>query len=314
MSSSRTAKRLNRILAMLPWVIANSGATVSEVCERFDYSRQQLIADLNLVFVCGLPGYGPGDLMDAYIDGDEVVVELADYFASPLRLTPPEALGLLASGLALQSTGQAPPALDRAVDKLQAVVFPDGGDALVVDLREPELVGRLRTAAADGTVVSIRYTKLSSGETSERLIEPWVVFSTMGNWYVTAFCRNAGAERVFRVDRIQALEATTEGFTPPPELPSPAVDYVPGEEDVYAVIELAPDAAWVGEYYPSEVVRTAPDGSTTVRMAVSDAAVAGRLLLRLGASGRLLDGDEVAVARDALGRAILARYRGDGGV
>lgn len=308
MSSSRTARRLNRILAMLPWVIANSGATVAEVCERFDYTRSQLIADLNLVFVCGLPGYGPGDLMDAYIDGDEVVVELADYFSSPLRLTAPEALGLLASGLALVSTGQAPPALGRAVDKLQSVVFPDGADGLVVDLREPELVGRLRTAAAEGIVVSMRYTKVSTGETTERLVEPWVVFSTMGNWYLTAFCRSAGAERVFRVDRIQDMDETDERFSPPPELPTPAVDYSPGEEDAYAVIELQPDAAWVAEYYPSELIDTADDGATTIRMAVSDPAVAGRLLLRLGRSGRLIEGAEVAASRDRLGAAILDRY------
>ena len=88
---------------MLPWVIANPGATVDEVCERFGYTRSQLMADLDLVFVCGLPGYGPGDLMVAYVDEDEVVVEMADYFAAPLRLTPPEALSLLASGMALVS-------------------------------------------------------------------------------------------------------------------------------------------------------------------------------------------------------------------
>ena len=95
-----TAQRLNRILAMLPWVIANPGATVDEVCARFGYERRELAADLDLVFVCGLPGYGPGDLMVAYIDDEEVVVEMADYFAQPVRLTAPEALILLASGMA----------------------------------------------------------------------------------------------------------------------------------------------------------------------------------------------------------------------
>ena len=118
MTSPRTTKRLNRILAMLPWVIGNAGASVGDVCERFGYSRQELAADLDLVFVCGLPGYGPGDLMVAYIDEDEVVVELADYFANPVRLTSPKALGLLAAGMALVSTGQAPPALQSAVTKL----------------------------------------------------------------------------------------------------------------------------------------------------------------------------------------------------
>ena len=129
---------------MLPWVIANPGATVDEVCARFGYERRELAADLDLVFVCGLPGYGPGDLMVAYIDDEEVVVEMADYFAQPVRLTAPEALTLLASGMAVLSSGQAPPALERAVTKLQQVVIPDGTEALVVDLSEPDLVGDLR--------------------------------------------------------------------------------------------------------------------------------------------------------------------------
>jgi glyoxylase-like metal-dependent hydrolase (beta-lactamase superfamily II) len=44
------------------------------VCSRFGYTRAELARDLAAVFVSGLPGYGPGDLMVAYIDGDEVVV------------------------------------------------------------------------------------------------------------------------------------------------------------------------------------------------------------------------------------------------
>jgi len=56
MTSPRTAKRLNRILAMLPWVIEHPGTPVDEVCERFGYTRAELAADLDLVFVCGLPG------------------------------------------------------------------------------------------------------------------------------------------------------------------------------------------------------------------------------------------------------------------
>ena len=101
---SKTARRLTRILSMVPWVIANQGAAVEEVCRRFGYTERELLEDLNLVFVCGLPGYGPGDLMVAYVENDEVIVDMAEYFSRPLRLTPAEALGLLASGSALVST------------------------------------------------------------------------------------------------------------------------------------------------------------------------------------------------------------------
>jgi proteasome accessory factor C len=307
MSSPRTARRLNRILAMIPWVIANPGATVDEVCARFGYTKRQLAADLDLVFVCGLPGYGPGDLMVAYIDDDEVVVEMADYFASPVRLAPAEALGLLASGLAVLSSGQAPAALASAVDKLVHVLAPDGDLGLEVDLTEPALVGLLRAAAAAGEVVHLTYTALSTGETTERSVEPWSVFSTLGNWYLRGHCRLKDGERVFRIDRIRDAAATGERFVPPAVVPPPVVEYTPGEEDAFAVIRLDGPARWVADYYPvEEVVEDAE--SVTVRFSASDPAVAARLLLRLGEDAELLDGNEVADAlADARGR-ILARY------
>jgi proteasome accessory factor C len=292
---------------MLPWVIANPGNTVEEVCERFGYTPRQLAADLNLVFVCGLPGYGPGDLMVAFIDDDEVVVEMADYFSSAVRLSAPEALTLLAAGMAVLSAGQGPAALRSGVDKLQRMLLPDSEDALVVDLAEPVLVGELRRAAARGTVVHIVYKALSSGSTTERDIEPWTVFSTMGNWYVAAHCRLAGGERVFRIDRIQEAVPTGEGFEPPAEPPPPEVQYSPGVDDVEATIRLAPTARWITDYYPVDVVE-ADDESTVVRFSASDPLVIARLLLRLGDTAELLEGNEVAATKRSLRDRILARY------
>lgn len=306
MNSPRTAARLTRILAMLPWVIAHPGTTVDEVCSRFDYSPAQLGADLNLVFLCGLPGYGPGDLMDAYIDGDEVVVDMADYFSRPLRLTPAEALGLLASGMAVIGSGQAPEALSTAVAKLQGALLPPDEEVLIVDVPEPDLVDVLRGAAAAGEVVHIRYTAIATGETTERDIEPWSVFTTLGNWYVAGHCRRAGAERVFRVDRIRESHPTGERFEPPRALPEPEVRYVPGEGDVAATIRLGPRSRWVMEYYPVEVVEREPD--TVIRFSASDPSVAARLLLRLGADADLLEGPEVAASLADLRARILARY------
>lgn len=305
---NRTAQRLNRILSMLPWVIANPGATVDEVCERFGYSPKDLIADLDLVFVCGLPGYGPGDLMVAYVEDDEVVVDMADYFARPLRLTPAEGLGLLAAGMALISSGQAPASLEHAVEKLGGALSPDGGELLSVDLAgEPELVAMLRTAAAQGRVVDLVYVSLGKGETKTRSVEPWSVASTLGNWYLSAFCRSAGGERIFRVDRIRDARVTDETFVPPENPPPVEVRYLPGEDDVRATIRLAKRAQWVAEYYPIEVVEDDADG-LVIRFSAGDVAVIARLLLRLGDAAELVEGAGVAEALEDLRRRILGRY------
>lgn len=307
MTSSRTAQRLTRILSMLPWVIANPGASVGEVAERFGYTPGELAADLNVVFVCGLPGYGPGDLMDAYIDEDEVIVDMADYFAASPRLTSAEALTLLASGMALLSAGLASEPLQRGVAKLQRSLLPDGHDALVVDLMEPPLLAELRQAVSSHRAVAITYAGLASGETTERTIEPWSVFAALGNWYVRAHCRLAASERVFRVDRIRRASVLEETFAPPTESPEPVIDYSPGVDDVHAVIRLSPPARWVADYYPVEVVDESPEG-LTVRFSAATALVAARLLVRLGDAGVLLEGDEVAAAVRELRGRILTRY------
>ena len=280
--TARTEGRLGRILAMLPWVIAHQGATVDEVCRRFDYAtKQELARDLGLVFVCGLPGYGPGDLMVAYLEDDEVVVDMADYFARPLRLNPAEGLSLLAAGMALEATGQASAALSSALAKLRGVLLPDVGESVVVDIPEPGTATLLRDAAAAGEVVHLEYTSLASGETTERDVEPWSVFTTLGNWYLAAYCRRARDRRTFRLDRIRRASPTGERFDPPPEAAVPEVRYIPAEDDVRAAIRLRPPARWVTEYYPITVLEETPAG-LTIEFSASDPAVAARLLLRLG--------------------------------
>lgn len=307
MSSPKTARRLTRILSMIPYVISHQGVNVDVLCDRFGYRRSELIADLNLVFLTGLPGYGPGDLIDATVEDDEVFVDTADYFSRPLRLTPPEALALLASGMALSSAGQAPPALERAIAKLTRVVAPEAEGGLVVDLREPPFVDLLRNAVGSSTAVELEYTALNSGNTTHRLVEPWSVFSANGNWYLSAFCRNVDAERVFRVDRIRHAATTDERFTPPEEPPPPEVRYTPGEEDVRATIRLGPAAHWVAEYYPVEVL----DDDGLIRFSSSDPAVAARLLLRLGGDAELVEGPEVAERLADFRSRIQARYSTD---
>jgi proteasome accessory factor C len=292
---------------MLPWVIAHPGASVDEVCDRFGYTRNQLASDLDLVFVCGLPGYGPGDLMVAYIDEDEVVVELADYFANPVRLTPPEALSLLAAGMALLSTGQAPVALETAVAKLQEVVLDVDEQTVVVDLAEPPLVAELRHATVHHEVVEIEHTAMATGETSTRKVEPWLVFTTKGNWYLRGHCRLADAERVFRIDRIKRVTQCDEYFDPPQNPASAEIGYTPGEKDVRAVIRLGAEARWVADYYPVEIVADSEE-YLTVGFFASDATVIAGLLLRLGRAAELIEGDSVRKRLHELRRRILTRY------
>ncbi|MFP4553216.1 MAG: helix-turn-helix transcriptional regulator [Actinomycetota bacterium] len=309
MTSSRTVSRLSRILALIPYVLDREVVDVNEIMERFGYTEEQLTKDLNTIFVCGLPGYGPGDLMEAYIDEDDVVIDAADFFSKAPRLTPSEALGLLAAGMTVLGSGEGSPALESAVEKLSKVVMPDAGTSLTVDvLDETQNVGVLRDAAADGRVVRMVYRSVGKEETTERDVEPWSVFTTLGRWYLLGHCRLVDGQRTFRVDRIKELTVLDETFEPPERVPEPGVGYAPSKDDITAVIDLKPAARWVLEYYPVDVVRDS-SRTTRIRFHSPDAEVPARLLLRLGADARLVEGPEVAERLSAIGRSLLARYQ-----
>ena len=309
MTATSTQRRLTRILSMVPWVIAHPYPRVSEVMERFGYkTRSQLAADLALLFVCGVPGYGPGDLMVAFIDDDRVILDMADYFARPLRLTPPEALGLLSAGMAVAGTSQATPALERAVDKLAATVLPEASGAIGADLPdEPEHLETLRRATDEGWVVGMTYLAVGTNRTTTRDVEPLMVHASMGRWYLSARCRLAEDLRTFRIDRIRSLEVRQERFDVPKDVALPDIGFTASADAVYAILALGPGARWVAEYYPVDVIRD-NEREMLVRFAMSDPRVAARLLVRLGKHARLVEGDDVAREVSRLRRAILARY------
>ena len=58
---------IQRILALVPWIVAHPGATKAEIAARFGITVEQLDDDLALVLMIGVPPYSPGD----YLDVDE---------------------------------------------------------------------------------------------------------------------------------------------------------------------------------------------------------------------------------------------------
>src|SRR6185312_9535152 len=89
---SGSGDRLPRLLALLPYLLAHPGVRVGEAADDFGVPEPQLRRDLQLLWMCGLPGHGPGDLIDLSFEGDTVSVGHDAGLARPLRLTTDEAL------------------------------------------------------------------------------------------------------------------------------------------------------------------------------------------------------------------------------
>ncbi len=309
MTSARTVDRISRILALIPFVLESGSVDRDEIMSRFGYTEAQLARDINTIFVCGLPGYGPGDLMEAYIDDQDVVIDAADFFARPPRLTAAEGLTLLASGMTALAMGVDSPDLETAVQKLSAHLMPEVDRTVDIEVGPPSpVLPKLEEAARRARVVEIEYWSVGRDEVTTREIEPWSIFTTLGRWYVTGHDRLSSEQRTFRVDRIRAASATGESFEPPAEVPEVAVGYAPRPEDVKCVIDLRPSARWVLEYYPVDVVSES-SRKIRVKFHSPDASIAAALLLRLGEEATLVEGPEVAQRRLEMGESIRDLYR-----
>lgn len=316
MTRMTAPERLQRLLSLVPWVAAHEppGPTVADIAARFDYPTDRLLADLTeIVFMVGVYPYSPDELIEVAVVDDRVSIRLGEFFERPLRLTPEQAIALVAAGAGLADVGDGDPGpLRRGLAKLAAVLGVDPDATIDVELgsADVETLHIVREAVAGDRPLHISYYVHSRDARTDRVIEPYRVFAAEGHWYVSAWCRLARAERVFRLDRIDTVQMLDETFVPPAE-PPPAAAFDPSADDPRVVLAIDPDATWVLDAYPVEDTSAHPDGRTGVTLAVTGRAWLERLLLQLGPRAEIVTCDaplDVRIAADAATR-VLGRYR-----
>lgn len=310
MSRVPAGERVARLLAMIPWMAEHSPIHVDEVCRRFGLTRKTLLAELDVLPFVGVPPYTPDTMISVDIDDDMVTVFLVQPFDRPLRLTPTQALALVAAGTSIRAIPGADPgdALQRGLAKVAEVLHIDP-DRVTVELGSAEqaTLDALVDAARTGHQVRIGYYTYGRDEHSTRVVDPHRVYADRGSWYLVGWCHRTEDTRVFRVDRIDACEVLDTTFDAPDDTSEIAV-FHPAPDDPVVTLSLAPEASWVVEQYPTESVTT--DGERTIaRLRISARPWLERLLVRLGSSAVVVDADPgLAGAGGEAAARILARY------
>ncbi|MET8150110.1 YafY family protein [Actinoplanes sp. NPDC049668] len=282
-----SADRLGRLLNLVPYLLARPGILVAEAAAAFGITERQLREDLELLWVCGLPGYGPGDLIDMALDGDRVTITYDAGIDRPLRLNPDEALALV---VALRMLAETPgigsrDAIERALAKIENatgdVVDTPVAVRLPADLAK---VDEIRGAVERRHALRLTYYTAARDETSERVVDPMRMLMVGPRAYLEAWCRRAEGTRLFRVDRIDAFTELDEPSAPPARaVPHDLSDGVfhPTPDLPLVTLRVGRGSRWITEYYPCEEVRRDGD-EWIVTMRVTDLGWAQRLLLGLG--------------------------------
>ncbi|WP_285734319.1 WYL domain-containing protein [Nocardiopsis sp. ATB16-24] len=322
----RSADQLRRLLMLVPYALGQD-VRVPEVARHFGLSEKQVVADLSLLWMCGLPGYTPGDLIDVDLDAaketGEIIIGNADTLAQPLHLTADEAASLIV-GLSLlealpETEGLEVGALKRVGEKLRTAAGAALGslaDSVQVRVEDDEQIDRLRRRCADalesGQRLHLRYLSGYLDQVTERDVDPMGLVVQDGYPFLEGYCHLRRDVRLFRLDRV--LELTVLPYAAQVPEGVGRRDLSGGvlqrsDLDTEVTLDLEPTARWVTEDYVCESVADLPDGRVRATLRTPAPAWVVRLALRLGARGRVVAPAELAEEVRAEARRTLEHYR-----
>ncbi|AWV47937.1 DNA-binding protein [Mycobacterium leprae Kyoto-2] len=293
---TQLSTRLVRLLNMVPYFQANPRITRAEAAADLGVSAKQLDQDFNQLWVCGLPGYGPGDLIDFEFSGDTIEVTFSAGIDRPLQLTSPEAIGLLVALRALANIPGVvdPEAVRSAIAKIEAAAVVMGNEATgsvaSVDTRpfsESHAVAAVRAAVRDKQALVIDYYSASHDTLTSRIVDPIRVLLVGDHSYLEAWSREAEGVRLFRFDRIVVARELDEPAAAPETVRKALPDTSFFDDDPLlpsATLWVARSVSWIFEYYPMRQAHELPDGSFQAVMTYASDAWMTRLVLGFGSA------------------------------
>ena len=322
-ATGTATERLQRLLALVPYVVSRNVVGMAETAAAFGVTERELVDDLNLLWCVELRSPDPYCPIDLSYEGGEIVVSEAEAIGRPLRLGVDEACALL---IALRMLADLPSigdgtALSRTIAKLESAAGSAAGPSAQVAVQLDDAMARsapvlsaaakVTDALSRGKRLHISYYVQGRDEATERDVDPMRLLVVEGRSYLEGWCRRADDVRLFRLDRVLAIEVLDVAKEVPASAEQVDVDhglFRPSPQDVQVVFELGAAGRWVAENYPCEEVTELGDGRLRIRLRTPDTRWVRRLALRLGEDGHLVSPPELAEQVLADASAALGHY------
>jgi proteasome accessory factor C len=205
--------RTARLLDLVPFLNTHQGIALKELAAHFDVTPAQMSADLMTLWMCGLPGYTPLELMDLEFESGYVTIRNAPTLAKPRTITFQEGVALLLGlDLVASSLPEDRSDLIASVESLRQRLTKMLGVPIKLSVVLPTS-GSISTAVSQAVQsnsgLKIRYHSLYKDQVSERSVTPVELYESNGHQYMRAYCFSANDYREFRIDRIENATPTS---------------------------------------------------------------------------------------------------------
>jgi len=306
------------LTAFVPYLIAQDGpVTVTEAAAHFGYSEdfvRRSAAQLPMMGLPGESGYGlSNDLFDIDYDAlerfDELVLTNRVAIDDVPRLSAREAAAIIAG---LEILGQ-DPVLGASEDlrslreRLRSSAAGEPETPAVAAIEIPGFA-ELRGAIAAGRQVRFRYRSSGAAAAETRTVDPLRIEGIDASYHLRAWCHLRQDFRIFRLDRIDALELLEAPVGhDAAELDEAISGFAPGEGATTITVRFDPVGTELVEGYRPETLEVdTAAGTAEMTLVVSAVAVVRRILAEVPGAVVVAPPGVVAAVRewsaDALSR------------
>lgn len=293
--------RTARLLDLVPYLTTHQGVAISELARTFNTSVKEITDDLNTLWMCGLPGYTPLELIDLEFESGFVSIRNAETLATPRALDRAEALSiymgldLLAAELS-QNEDILQNEISKLQDQLRTLLISTPQIQIEANLASEYRALILRAIRKRGWL-EITYHSAANDEITTRKIAPYELSQVGSHEYLQAYCDSAKAIRNFRADRIVKVLEIADQLWPEQPVGEESSDFkyrIKVLKESRQALEVFPDLSLGSDYIESQ--------------GFSQAWVA-RSVLSLGGSVEAIDPAEIRVAVAQAAKATLDNYR-----
>jgi len=200
--------QVERLLDLVPYLVANQGVALEKVAKDFNSSKATILEDLNTLWMCGLPGYTPLELIDLSFDTGYVSIRNADILSHPRKLSSYE-MGAIVVGLSILKLS-----VDEKSNHYQEIEELISRLCRTSRIAAPESIESAVTSSVRKTLgdainkrrlVSFSYHSFAKDTEDIRRVRPLSIELIDNREYLYAFCYLANDFRNFRLDRIKDL-------------------------------------------------------------------------------------------------------------
>ena len=216
---SAPLERTARLLDLVPYINTHQGIALKDLAAVFEVSNAQMVNDLTTLWMCGLPGYTPLELMDLDFESGYVNISNAPTLAKPRSVTFDEGVALI---LGLDLLRASIPTdrsdllekIDSLSARLSSIINLNSTFAVIAPINQG-VSAAIDEALASRSSLEIEYHSMYRDEITQRTIFPIEIIQVEGQHYLSSYCYSATDFRQFKLDRIQKAIVTQESKTIP---------------------------------------------------------------------------------------------------